>query len=459
MAAVHELIEAALAASRADDCIVVATEHSEANLRWAANSLTTNGLMRTRSVTVVSVVGDGQVGVVSRSVTTPDELAALVRDSETAARSAAAAEDAMPLVDGGADPSWEQDPAETSIEVFDRFARELGSAFRDARSREELLFGFAEHSMSSTFVASSTGLRRRVDQPAGRLELNAKSPDFRRSAYHGVQSRDFTDVDVLAVADLLRTRLQWASTSIDLPAGRYETILPPSAVADLIIDAYWAMAARDAEEGRSVYSAPDGTRIGQRLSDKPLTLFSDPSHPGLETADFEIATSSDGAMQSVFDNGDPLGRTDWIRDGVLTDLVRTRSWAQQTGAPARHFTGNLILEGSDGRGGASLDDMVAATERGLLLTCLWYIREVDPQTLSLTGLTRDGVYLVEDGAVQGAVNNFRFNESPVDLLGRVSEVGRTQFTLPREMSDYFTRVSMPPLRVPDFFMSTVSPAS
>jgi predicted Zn-dependent protease len=113
----------------------------------------------------------------------------------------------------------------------------------------------------------------------------------------------------------------------------------------------------------------------------------------------------------------------------------------------------------DGGGTASLDEMIASTERGLLLTCLWYIREVDPQTLLLTGLTRDGVYLVENGKVQGAVNNFRFNESPVDLLGRISEVGRTEHTLPREWNDYFTRTAMPPIRVGDFNMSTVSQAS
>jgi predicted Zn-dependent protease len=107
----------------------------------------------------------------------------------------------------------------------------------------------------------------------------------------------------------------------------------------------------------------------------------------------------------------------------------------------------------------SLPEMVAGMERGLLLTCLWYIREVDPQTLLLTGLTRDGVYLVEGGEVTGAVNNFRFNESPVDLLGRLSAVGATDRTLPREWNDYFTRTSMPPVRVEDFNMSSVSQAS
>jgi predicted Zn-dependent protease len=118
---------------------------------------------------------------------------------------------------------------------------------------------------------------------------------------------------------------------------------------------------------------------------------------------------------------------------------------------------NLLLE--DPNATASLDEMVAATDRGLLLTCLWYIREVDPQTLLLTGLTRDGVFLVENGEVTGAVNNFRFNESPVDLLGRTVQAGLTERTLPREWNDWFTRAAMPPLRVPDFNMSSVSPAS
>ena len=103
-------------------------------------------------------------------------------------------------------------------------------------------------------------------------------------------------------------------------------------------------------------------------------------------------------------------------------------------------------------------DMVAQTERGLLLTTLWYIREVDPTVLLLTGLTRDGVYLIEDGAVTGAVNNFRFNESPLDLLRRASQAGVSEVTLPRELGDWATRAAMPSLRIPDFHMSSVSQA-
>jgi predicted Zn-dependent protease len=159
----------------------------------------------------------------------------------------------------------------------------------------------------------------------------------------------------------------------------------------------------------------------------------------------------------VFDNGMATPAVEWISGGVLTNLIRPRAWALKTTAPATATVDNLVLE----QPGAteSLEEMVAATERGLLLTTLWYIREVDPQTLLLTGLTRDGVFLVEGGEVRGAVNNFRFNESPVDLLGRITQAGRTERTLPREWSDWFTRAAMPAVRVPDFNMSSVSPAS
>ncbi|MEP7177892.1 MAG: metallopeptidase TldD-related protein, partial [Pseudonocardiales bacterium] len=147
----------------------------------------------------------------------------------------------------------------------------------------------------------------------------------------------------------------------------------------------------------------------------------------------------------------------WIDDGRLANLVRTRAWASKTDSQPRPFVGNLILQSAAGT--KSIEQMVADTERGLLLTCMWYIREVDPQTLLLTGLTRDGVYLIENGAVTGAVNNFRYNESPIDLLGRISEVGATVPTMSREWSDYFRRTAMPAVRVPDFNMSTVSQAS
>ncbi|WP_405800281.1 metallopeptidase TldD-related protein [Streptomyces sp. NBC_01506] len=453
----HEIVERALELSTADGCVVIAEESSTANLRWAGNALTTNGLTRGRTLTVIATV-DGKEGtasgVVSRSAVTAHELEPLVRAAEAAARGAGPAEDARPLVEAGpVSEDFTDAPAETTSAVFADFAPALGESFARARAGGRELYGFANHELTSTYLGTSTGVRLRHDQPNGTLELNAKSPDRSRSAWAGRATRDFKDVDPAALDAELAKRLAWAERRIDLPAGRYETLLPPTAVADLLIYQLWSSSARDAAEGRTVFSKPGGgTRVGDTLAELPLSLRSDPAEPGLESAPFVIAHAS-GDDSSVFDNGLPLTATDWIRDGKLDRLVTTRHSAELTGLPLAPAVDNLIL---DGGGERSLQEMVADTSRGLLLTCLWYIREVDPATLLLTGLTRDGVYLVEDGEVVGEVNNFRFNESPVGLLSRASEAGRTQKTLPREWGDYFTRAAMPALRVPDFNMSSVS---
>ncbi|MER7518886.1 metallopeptidase TldD-related protein [Streptomyces sp. NPDC126499] len=453
----YEIVERALELSRADGCVVIADEESSANLRWAGNALTTNGVTRGRTLTVIATVNGAEgtaSGVVSRSAVTADDLEPLVRAAEEAARAAGPAEDAQPLVEGvPVSPGFTDAPAETSSAVFDAFAPALGEAFARARAGGRELYGFAHHQLTSTYLGTSTGLRLRHDQPNGTLELNAKSPDRTRSAWAGRSTRDFKDVDPTALDAELATRLGWAKRRIELPAGRYETLLPPTAVADLLIYQLWSSVARDAVEGRTVFSKPGGgTRIGETLSPLPLTLRSDPNEPGLESAPFVIAHSSSDDS-SAFDNGLPVPPVDWVRDGRLEHLITTRHSAALTRLPVAPGAGNLIL---DAGGERSLEEMVAATERGLLLTCLWYIREVDPATLLLTGLTRDGVYLVENGEVVGEVNNFRFNESPVDLLSRATEAGRTEKTLPREWSDWFTRAAMPALRVPDFNMSSVS---
>jgi predicted Zn-dependent protease len=255
-------------------------------------------------------------------------------------------------------------------------------------------------------------------------------------------------------------RLDWAARrSISLEAGRYEVILPPSGVADMMgILAFYGLGGRDAEDGRTVFSKEGGgTRVGERVAPLPFTLFSDPDEAGVACTPF-VASAHSSSEVSVYDNGLPAGRTDWLRDGTLAHLRYHRAGAAKSGAPMAPFVDNLVLR-CDGHDGGSVDDMVSRTERGLLLTCLWYIREVDPATALMTGLTRDGVYVVEDGEVVGAANNFRFNESPVDLLARTTEVGTPVRALGREFGEYLNRTIMPPLRIPDYNMSTVSQAS
>jgi predicted Zn-dependent protease len=454
----QEIVERTLAAADGD-CIAVLREGSTANLRWANSTLTTNGAMRSRELTVIRFVEgrDGiRTGVVARSQVDPAGLEDFVKAAERAAQDSTPADDAAPLVADRQSPDWDQPPTLTGAEVFDRFAPALGRGFDAARKDARHLYGFAEHDLTTTYLGSTSGLRLRHTQPTGKVEVTGKSADLTRSAWVGRYTQDFSDVDPEALDGELATRLGWAERTVSLDAGRYETIVPPGAVADLMVYAYWMSAAREANEGSTVFSKPGGgTRVGEQLSTVPFTLSSDPSYPGLECQPFVVATVS-GAASSVFDNGLPLERTDWIRDGELAALMQTRYSAELTGLSVTPEIDNLILTAPGAT--KSMEEMVADTKRGLLLTCLWYIREVDPETLLLTGLTRDGVYLVENGEVVGAANNFRFNESPIDLLARASEVGATENVLCREWNDYFTRMAMPPLRIPDFNMSTVSQA-
>jgi predicted Zn-dependent protease len=429
-------------------------ESSTANLRWAGNTLTTNGVATSRSLTVIAITGS-RTGVVTRAGVTGDQVEDVVREAEKTAAEAEAAEDAADLVASGSTAGWDGAPARTEIGVLRDFAGQLGSVLRSAEGAGRKLYGFAEHQMASVFMGTSAGTRLRYDQPTGRVELNAKSADMSRSAWGGVPTRDFTDVDVAGLDRDLAARLEWASRRVELPAGRYETILPPTAVADLMIYLHWTAGARDAAEGRTVFSKPGGgTRIGERLGSLALNLLSDPGYAGLECAPFVIAQAS-GRDISVFDNGLPVRPSSWIASGSLAALHSSRFSAGKAGLPVTPAADNLILTGGSG----SMSDMIASTSRGLLLTCLWYIREVDPQTLLVTGLTRDGVYLVENGEVTGAVNNFRFNESPVGMLARTVQAGSTVRTLPREWGDWFTRAAMAPLRVEGFNMSSVSQAS
>ena len=456
MIGAQKVVDLALTEARtlgkADETIVLVTDRADAALRWAGNSMTTNGESVSRYTTVISIVRQGdkaQVGSVRSSDVEPTVIADLVAASQDAARSAPEAGDAAPSLPGAdPQPDWNAPVPATGAQVFAGLADGLSRGFRGA----DQLYGYARHIVETTFVATSGGLRRRYTQPTGSVEVNAKRDGA--SAWAGISTPDFIDVPMESLLHQLSTRLGWAQRSVLLPAGRYETILLPSTVADLMIYLSWTMDGRGAQEGRTALSAPGGgTRVGEKLTDLPLTLYSDPAAAGLACTPF-VAVPNSTERMSVFDNGMDIGRVDWIRNGTVNALAYPRAAAAEFGAPVAVSADNLVMTG----GSASLADMIAGTERGLLLTTFWYIREVDPAVLLLTGLTRDGVYLVEDGAVTAAVNNFRFNESPLDLLRRATEAGVSEVTLPREWGDWATRAAMPSLRIPDFHMSSVSQA-
>ena len=460
-----QIVESALGAAHSDGCIVVVTTESTANVRWANNTVTTSGVSDSLSWFVISIVG-GASATVNASVAGAGSVQAVVdvvRQSEREAAAAASAGRAQdwaelvaPAEAGGTDEGFDGPGEQTSFAVYTHLLGGLAAAFDGARSADRLLFGFARHEIETTYLGTSTGVRRRWVQPTGTVEVNAKSGDLARSAWAGASSADFSDVDVLAITDGLSQRLDWARRTISLPPGRYDTVLPPTAVADFLLYLAWVSGARGAYEGHSAFAAPGGgTRIGERLTELPLALYSDPRYPGQEAAPFVI-TGSSSDSSSVFDNGARIDRTDLVSEGRIANLVNTRSLAAEHRTPFRTLTDNLILDGGDQT--QSVDDLVRGVDRGLLITSQWYLREVDPMTMLLTGLTRDGVFLIENGEVAGAVNNFRFNMSPLDVLRQASAVGRTEPGLSREWSDWFTRSAMPPIRVEGFNMSSVSKA-
>jgi predicted Zn-dependent protease len=459
----QEVVEAGVAAASgtgADGCVVLVEEGSHADVRYALNSTTTNGVQRSRVVSVVVIAGNA-VGTARRSgVVGVDGVSDMVAAALADAKAAPAAEDAFALVTpdevSGVGRAFDKEPELTDAGALDPVLSSLGGAFGRARNRDAVLAGFAEIDIETLYLGSSTGLRLSHAQPTSAVSLVGRTADGKGSAWVGMPA---VDTSLESMEQEIWRRLDWGSRQIALEAGRYEVILPPSGVADMMgMIGFDAIGGQDSEDGRTVFSKEGGgTRLGETITSLPFTLSSDPFGAGVECTPF-VAVAASSSEVSVFDNGLPMERTDWLHDGVLARLRYHRAGAARSGVPMAPYIDNLLLH-CDGHDGGSVDDMVARTERGLLLTCLWYIRTVDPATLLMTGLTRDGVYLVEDGKVVGAVNNFRFNESPVDLLVRTTEVGTPVRALGREFGEYLNRTVMPPLRIPDYNMSTVSQAS
>ncbi len=293
MISAQQVIDLALAAAArrgsADETVVLVTDRIAASLRWANNSMTTNGVSTARSTTVISIVRQGntaRVGTLTSSEVDPSVIEGLVAASQAAAASAPEARDAAPLLNGiGGPADWDAATPGTGPEVFADVTRALSRGFRGS----DQLYGFARHALETVYLATSGGLRRRYTQPTGSVEINAKRDSA--SAWVAVGTPDFAGVPMDSMLEQLSTRLGWARRSVELPPGHYETILPPSAVADMMVYLAWSMAGRGAQEGRTALSALDGgTRVGERLTDMPLTLYSDPTVPGLACTPF-VATA------------------------------------------------------------------------------------------------------------------------------------------------------------------------
>jgi predicted Zn-dependent protease len=460
MISAQDLIEKITSEATCDDCIVVVKDKTQANLRWAASTLTTNGVITERSVTVIAFVafeGGMASGGVTRTDVNEADIPVLLEQAIVAAKAAGKAQDFAPLAKDISIGNWAAEHVPTGPEIFKSFAPALGDMFAQSVRDKIELFGYAEHTHETTWIGSKGGMRLRKDSPVGRVEMTGKSHERSRSTWSGIETRDFSNVSVPRIDADIRQRLNWQATKVDLPAGRYDTILPSGSVADLFTYMMWVSGARDAFEGQSVFSKKGGgTRVGEKLSNVGFQFFSDPDYKQLPTANF-VGTAVSSPFSSVFDNGQPIKHVDWMKDGVLQSLIQTRATAALTSLDFTPLGENAIMSVDGGAG--TLSDLISKVDDGLLLTTFWYIRMVDPNSLLLTGLTRDGVYHVKGGEVVGTTNNFRWNDSPVSALNRIAHAGATEWTQPREWAGDVFNMAVPPLVIKDFNMSTVSPGN
>ncbi len=447
------LVEELLAAATGD--AVVALCHEDViNARWANSSLTTNGIVLSEEliITAIADVADGRACATRAGPV--DRAMALLREAESAARASTAIADAVPLPAGGSLPGFREGSVQLSPETVMAPTEGLARAFGD-RSAE--LFGYAEQSRTTTWVGTTAGPRWRSEDDTARFEVSAKADRRQLSAWAGRSARSLAEVEVVAGVSEAILALQQQRRTEHVPAQPMPVILTPSAVADLMVVLWWQATGREAAEGTSAFAGRGDakTAIGTRLSGRRITLRSDPKDPEL-SAPGRLWTPWISSAASVFDTGAEIMAVDWITDGVLTNLQSTRATSAEFDLPFRPSADNLILTDADGNG--DLWDLVARTDRALLVTSLWYIRDVDPQSMLVTGLTRDGTYLVEGGEVVGACGNFRFNDSPLRMLARIADASSPVRCLPREQADYFTRTRMPALLIDDFGLSTPSEA-
>ena len=428
------LIARTLKFSKADAIRVNLQNSRESNVRFAANQMSTAGSSTTTSIRVQSVFGKRRASVVTNS-RTDDGLRRAVEQSEALAR--LAPEDPEYLGELGpqqyvAVPAWFEQTASLSAEER---AKAALSALGPARAANDLtVAGFLVATARATAIGNSAGLFAYHRSTDASYTLTARTNDGTGSGWAGATANDWSKLDFAGVAKRAIDKARASMNPVALEPGRYTVVLEPDATSDLIPLMSGALQARSAEEGRSAFAKPGGaTKLGEKIVDERVTLLSNPADPLILASPFD-------------DDGMPLGRQTWIQRGVLNQLAYTRFWASRKQKAPTGGAGSLRLEG----GTASLEELIAGTERGVLVTHCWYIRAVDQRTLVYTGLTRDGTFLIENGKITRPLKNFRFNDSPLFMLNNLDAIGRPVRTASGD--------AMPAIRVRDFHFTSLSDA-
>lgn len=432
------LLKKVLSYSKADECEVNLSGSDNSNIRYARNAVSTSGKVSQKSLVVSSAFGK-KLGVATINEFDDASLEKVVRRAEELAQLAPENPEFVSFLGPQqyAEPITYV-PATAAITPQKR-AEFVAQSIDVAKSQKAVAAGFLEDNAGFSAMMNSKGLFAYNTSTNVNFSVTVRTEDGKGSGYATRGYNDVTKLDTKTATKIATDKSIKSATAKAIEPGKYTVILEPAASAVLLERILFGLDARQADEGRSYLSKPGGqTRLGEKLMDERVTIYSDPLHPELPTSTW---------------NGDgrPQEKINWIEKGVIKNLTYSRYWAQKKGVKAVPGPDAFIMQG----GTASLEDLIKSTKKGILVTRLWYIRDVDPQTLLLTGLTRDGTFYIENGKIQFPIKNFRFNESPVIMLNNVEELGKPERTVSVESNLNYL---IPPMKIRDFTFTSLSDA-
>ena len=426
------ILKKVLSYSKAESCEISLSGSDGGNIRYARNAVSTAGQISVMDLEVSSTFGK-KTGTATINEFDDASLQKVVKRSEELAMLAPENPEFMPLL-GAQD--FEESPTyneNTAAMTPDTRAEMVGKSLQVSKAANLEAAGFLENSTRFDSVMNSKGLFAYNKRTNVSFSVTVRNQAGTGSGYIEQQFNDLDKMDTLALSKIAASKATGSAGAKAIEPGKYTVILEPLAASDMLGNMFRGFDARSADEGRSFMSKKGGgTRLGEQLFSENVNIYSDPMN-----AEVPSATWTDDGLK--------VTRTQWVEKGVVKNLAYSRYWAGQKGVQPVPFNRSIVMEG----GTQTLEELIKSTEKGILVTRFWYIRSVDPQTLLLTGLTRDGTFYIENGEIKFPVKNFRFNESPVIMLNNVEALGKPVRT---------GSGMIPPMKIRDFTFTSLSDA-
>jgi len=425
--------------SKADECIVTINGSRTGNIRYARNAVSTAGLVENTQLSVAVAFGKKQ-GTAVINEFDDKSLAKAVQRAEELAKLAPENPEFMPTPDKQAFKGSDTFSKSTDAINPEYRAQVAAYSIEACKKKGLVAAGFFTDQSSFETVANSRGVFGHQSQTGIDFTCTVRTEDGRGSGWVRRDAQDVNRFDPRAAAEVAMEKAIRSAEAKALEPGRYTVILEPAATSDLLAFMFNSFDARSADEGRSFLAKKGGgNRMGEKLFDEQVNVWADPWDKDIPVLPWDNQTLL------------ARERMDIIKNGKIASMNYSPFWGKKQGQRAIGQPGNIIMSG----GSRSTEELIASTRKGILVTRTWYIRLVDPQTVLLTGLTRDGTFYIENGKIKHPVKNFRFNESPVTMLNNIEELGRPE-VLAGDESQF--QLLIPAMKVRDFNFTSLSDA-